>query len=209
MSDLDPGEVMPENNAPARIWLLLHEGEHGAHVWCDQPDPTGTGECEAVEYVRVTTDSNPPDFGISEMAQKDGPLVMRLLSRSDGLSQRAAVEIMHLRAELGAARADVAMLTRKEAQNGAEVDADHTPDHYVLHPFNAPPMIFLYRNHRDEMAERRVRPISVEFCEFPWLLDPQWVLSAVDLDGGGIRQFIMRDMLDVWFDGIARVKAGD
>jgi len=47
------------NNAPARIWLLLHKGVHGAHVWCDNPDPTGTGECEAVEYVRVASAGQP------------------------------------------------------------------------------------------------------------------------------------------------------
>jgi hypothetical protein len=39
--------------APGRIWLLLHEGDQGAHVWCDQPNPTGTGEHDAVEYVRA------------------------------------------------------------------------------------------------------------------------------------------------------------
>jgi hypothetical protein len=39
--------------APETIWLLLHEGEGGSHVWCDQPDPTGNGEHDAVEYVRL------------------------------------------------------------------------------------------------------------------------------------------------------------
>jgi hypothetical protein len=39
--------------APERIFLLLHEGEGGSHVWCDQPDPTGNGEHDAVEYVRL------------------------------------------------------------------------------------------------------------------------------------------------------------
>lgn len=39
--------------APERIWLLLHEGEGGSHVWCDQPDPSGHGEHDAVEYVRT------------------------------------------------------------------------------------------------------------------------------------------------------------
>jgi hypothetical protein len=38
---------------PERIWLLLFEGEGGSHVWCDQPDPSGTGETDAVEYVRA------------------------------------------------------------------------------------------------------------------------------------------------------------
>ena len=40
--------------APERIWLLLHEGEGGSHVWCDQPDPSGNGvKHDAVEYVRA------------------------------------------------------------------------------------------------------------------------------------------------------------
>jgi hypothetical protein len=39
--------------APERIWLLLHEGDEGSHVWCDQPDPSGSGEHDAVEYVRA------------------------------------------------------------------------------------------------------------------------------------------------------------
>ena len=38
---------------PERIWLLLHEGDEGSHVWCDQPDPSGSGEHEAVAYVRA------------------------------------------------------------------------------------------------------------------------------------------------------------
>jgi hypothetical protein len=39
--------------APERIWLLLHEGDEGSHTWCDQPDPSGTGEHDAVEYIRA------------------------------------------------------------------------------------------------------------------------------------------------------------
>jgi hypothetical protein len=39
--------------APERIWLLLHEGDEGSHVWCDQPDPSGSGEHDAVEYMRL------------------------------------------------------------------------------------------------------------------------------------------------------------
>ena len=38
---------------PERIWLLLREGDQGEHVWCDQPDPTGHGEIDAVEYIRA------------------------------------------------------------------------------------------------------------------------------------------------------------
>jgi hypothetical protein len=41
-----------EPTTPERIWLLLHESDDGSYVWCDDPDPTGNGEAEAVEYVR-------------------------------------------------------------------------------------------------------------------------------------------------------------
>lgn len=38
---------------PARIWLLLGEGDEGSHIWSDDPNPTGSGEHDAVEYVRA------------------------------------------------------------------------------------------------------------------------------------------------------------
>ena len=50
MSGSEPKQKTP---APDRIWLLLHEGDRGEHVWCDQPDPTGTGCHDAVEYIRA------------------------------------------------------------------------------------------------------------------------------------------------------------
>lgn len=37
----------------ARIWLLLGEGGEGSHVWSSDPDPSGSGEHDAVEYVRA------------------------------------------------------------------------------------------------------------------------------------------------------------
>jgi hypothetical protein len=42
----------PSAQTPERIWLLLHEGDEGSHVWCDDPDPSGNGETESVGYVR-------------------------------------------------------------------------------------------------------------------------------------------------------------
>ena len=45
---------MPDDNTtPARIWLLLGEGDGRTHTWCDNPDPTGRGEIESVEYIRA------------------------------------------------------------------------------------------------------------------------------------------------------------
>jgi hypothetical protein len=38
---------------PERIFLLLFEGEGGSHIWCDQSDPSGSGDHDAVEYVRA------------------------------------------------------------------------------------------------------------------------------------------------------------
>jgi predicted DNA-binding transcriptional regulator YafY len=70
-------------------------------------------------------------------------------------------------------------------------------DHYVLPLDYEMPMVFLYRNHRGETAERRVIPMSVEFCATEWHPEPQWILGALDLDRGVTRQFAMRDMKEV------------
>lgn len=45
---------MADEQTPERIWLLLHEGDEGEHVWCDDPDPDGRGDVEAVEYLRAS-----------------------------------------------------------------------------------------------------------------------------------------------------------
>jgi hypothetical protein len=42
-----------EQTTPGRIWLLLHKGEDGSYVSCDQPDPVGREEFASVEYVRA------------------------------------------------------------------------------------------------------------------------------------------------------------
>lgn len=52
---------------PTRIWLLLHAGPEGSHVWCDTPDPDGDGAHEAVEYVRADVSAWQP----IETAPKD------------------------------------------------------------------------------------------------------------------------------------------
>ena len=39
--------------APKTIYLLLHEGDDGGHLWCENPDPTGRTEIKSVEYVRA------------------------------------------------------------------------------------------------------------------------------------------------------------
>ena len=41
------------NVPPKRIWLLLGEGDEGSHIWSDDPDPSGSGDHIAVEYVRA------------------------------------------------------------------------------------------------------------------------------------------------------------
>lgn len=59
---------------------------------------------------------------------------------------------------------------------------------------NEPPLVFTYRNFRGEVAERRVRPISVVFGKNDWHPVPQWLLVAHDLDKDAVRNFAMRDM---------------
>lgn len=58
---------------------------------------------------------------------------------------------------------------------------------------------FTYRNHRNEVAERRVLPIRIWFGSTEWHPEPQWFLNACDLDKttGMInlyRDFAMKDI---------------
>ena len=52
-SETTHGSPQTTPPTPERIWLLLGEGDGGSHVWCDQPDPDGRGQIEAVEYIRA------------------------------------------------------------------------------------------------------------------------------------------------------------
>lgn len=57
------------------------------------------------------------------------------------------------------------------------------------------PFTFMYRNHRGEVAERHVIPISPHWGSTEWHPEPQWLLQAYDLDKAAIRDFAMDDIL--------------
>ena len=57
-----------------------------------------------------------------------------------------------------------------------------------------PPLRFTYRNHRGEVAERTVQPISVRYGITKWHPEPGWLLLAFDLDKQAEREFSMDDI---------------
>lgn len=59
---------------------------------------------------------------------------------------------------------------------------------------DAPEYRFSYRNWRGEIAERRVRPIRMEFGATEWHPEPQWLMIAWDLDKNAERAFAMADI---------------
>jgi hypothetical protein len=61
----------------------------------------------------------------------------------------------------------------------------------------APPLAFVYRNHRGEVATRRAIPISVRYGSSPWHPDPDWLLEAFDVERGAVRTFAMKDMIGI------------
>lgn len=57
---------------------------------------------------------------------------------------------------------------------------------------------FNYRNHRNEIATRHVRPIRIWFGSTAWHRESQWFLEAFDLDKQATRDFAMANMLTGW-----------
>lgn len=54
---------------------------------------------------------------------------------------------------------------------------------------------FLYKNHRGEVAVRRVIPLGIVWGSTEWHPEPQWLLRALDVDKhNASRMFAMRDM---------------
>lgn len=59
---------------------------------------------------------------------------------------------------------------------------------------SAEPLSFVYRNWRGEVSERRAVPQYVYFGATEWHPEPQWMMRALDVDKGAVRDFAMRDM---------------
>lgn len=52
-----------------------------------------------------------------------------------------------------------------------------------------------YKNHRGEVAERRIRPERIWFGETEWHPEPQWLMEAFDFDRMATRSFALRDVV--------------
>ncbi|MEI6054000.1 MAG: hypothetical protein WCQ49_01390 [Candidatus Saccharibacteria bacterium] len=57
----------------------------------------------------------------------------------------------------------------------------------------------LYKNWRDETAERKIEPIKIWFGSTEWHKEEQWIMTAVDLDRNVEREFALKDILK-WLD---------
>lgn len=55
---------------------------------------------------------------------------------------------------------------------------------------------FVYRNHRNEIAERRVRVISIRKGTSEYYKTERWLLRAFDLDKGAEREFALDRIKD-------------
>jgi predicted DNA-binding transcriptional regulator YafY len=53
---------------------------------------------------------------------------------------------------------------------------------------------FTYRNYRGEVGERHVIPRGIFFGATEYHPEPQWLLSAFDVDKGAPRTFAVRDI---------------
>lgn len=55
---------------------------------------------------------------------------------------------------------------------------------------------FVYTNWKGEVETRRVEPIKLYYGSTEWHPKEQWLLEAMDLDKGAIRQFAVNDIID-------------
>jgi hypothetical protein len=62
------------------------------------------------------------------------------------------------------------------------------------------PAMIRYRNHRGEVAWRRIMPGRVWYGETQWHPGQRWLLHARDLDRQADRDFALADVLE-WKDG--------
>jgi hypothetical protein len=55
-------------------------------------------------------------------------------------------------------------------------------------------VIIDYTNYRGERSLRTVIPVSIDFSSNQWHTEPQWLLTAVDVDKCELRIFAMKDI---------------
>lgn len=61
--------------------------------------------------------------------------------------------------------------------------------------YDAPPLKFIYKNHRGEIGLRTATPLRIEFRASDWHPISQWILVAYDHDKFGERDFAMEDIV--------------
>ena len=54
----------------------------------------------------------------------------------------------------------------------------------------------LYKNHRNEVAWRPVKPLRFYFGKTDFYPDPQWIVHAIDLDKNAFRDFALTNVLE-------------
>jgi hypothetical protein len=98
--------------------------------------------------------------------------------------------------------------------DGRPFDVDHSPE--AAHGDTV--VDVLYRNHRGDVARRRVRPVRWWFGRTEWHPEePQWLCTAVDVDREEagrsdhecVRDFALSGVLAWSWDGKSRVLAPD
>jgi predicted DNA-binding transcriptional regulator YafY len=58
---------------------------------------------------------------------------------------------------------------------------------------------FTYTNWRGETSERIAEPTDIWYGSSEWHPEPQWFLSACDLEKDAMRDFAIRDMKDATY----------
>lgn len=95
------------------------------------------------------------------------------------------------------ARIERALSFRVGGDEGAVRAKDHLREvaaKFEVASASAGPLTFAYRNWRGEVSERRAIPQQVYFGSTEWHPEPQWLMRALDVDKGEVRDFAMRDM---------------
>jgi len=62
--------------------------------------------------------------------------------------------------------------------------------------FTHPHLVFTYRNHRGEIAQRRAVPLGIRFGKSDYYRTPQWLILAIDLERNVEREFAVANVLD-------------
>lgn len=52
----------------------------------------------------------------------------------------------------------------------------------------------LYTNYRGETSRRKILPEKIWFGATDWHPEPQWLIDALDIEKGALRNFAMKDI---------------